>query len=59
MGNSLFQAVKLSVLPNETERNQWYAQSVNGKYLIMNKFLEEMSCHGDTYMHLFIKNIVP
>jgi len=55
----LFQAVKLSVLPNETERNQWYAQSVNGKYLIMNKFLEEMSCHGDTYMHLFIKNIVP
>ena len=26
----------------ETERNSWYAQSVNGKYFIMNKFLEEI-----------------
>jgi len=46
--------MKLSVSPGETERNSWYAQSVNGKYFIMNKFLEEISCHGDTYMHLFI-----
>ena len=34
--------MKLSVSPGETERNLWYAQSVNGKYFIMNKFLEEI-----------------
>ena len=34
--------MKLSVSPGETERNSWYAQSVNGKYFIMNKFLEEI-----------------